>query len=149
MDASKFFDKNGNFKHSLGSDVLSHSGKRVREKIEGFFQAQVTYNRKVKVGFRKYESIPFIFTSNLVFLSKEEAIGFLPFYIRKLIQDGDLPEDAVKHDIETGKEYINQALVVPQVMKLTIGAMEDIVNQQESESPNPEEIDAKSALKYA
>ena len=64
MDASKFFDKNGNFKHSLGSDVLSHSGKRVREKIEGFFQAQVTYNRKVKVGFRKYESIPFIFTSN-------------------------------------------------------------------------------------
>ena len=85
----------------------------------------------------------------MVFLSKEEAIGFLPFYIRKLIQDGDLPEDAVKHDIETGKEYINQALVVPQVMKLTIGAMEDIVNQQESESPNPEEIDAKSALKDA
>lgn len=149
MDASKFFDKDGNFKHSLGSDVLSHSGKRVREKIEGFFQAQVTYNRKVKVGFRKYESVPFIFTSNLVFLSKEEAVGFLPFYIRKLVQDGDLPEDTIKRDIETGKEYINQALVVPQVMKLTIGAMEDIVNQQEQGTPNPEDIDAKQALKDA
>ena len=149
MDASKFFDKDGNFKHSLGSDVISHSGKKVREKIEGFFQAQVTYNRKVKVGFRKYESVPFVFVSNLVFLSKDEAVGFLPFYIKKLVSDGELPEDTIKHDLETGKDYINQALIVPQVMKLTIGAMEDIINQKEMESPNPEDIDAKAALKDA
>lgn len=127
MDASKFFDNSGNFKSSLGSDVLSHSGKRTREKIEGFFQAQVTYNHEVKVSFHK-ENVPFVFVSNLVFLSKEEALGFLPYYIRKLVQDGDLPEEAIKRDPESGKEFINQTLIVPQVMKLTVGAMEDIIN---------------------
>lgn len=125
MDASKFFDNNGNFR-SIGKDIISHSGKR-RDKVEGFFQAQITYNRKCKVRFHT-EDIPFIFTSNYVFLSREEAINFLPFYVRKLIEQEDIPSEAIIREQETGKEYINQKMIIPQVMKLSIAAMEEIEN---------------------
>lgn len=130
MDASKFFDNNGNFKKSIGQDIISHSGKR-RDKIEGFFQAQVTYNRKCQVRFHT-EDIPFIFSSNYIFLTKDEAIGFLPYYVRKLIEQGDLPEDSIILDKESGKEYINQSLIIPQIMKLNIASMEEIENENKS-----------------
>lgn len=122
VKAEDFFDVNGNFRRSQqGQDILSHNKKR-RDKIDGLWQVQLVYNRNCKVRFHE-EKIPFVFTSDLVFLSKEEAAGFIPYYIRKLMDEGDLPEDTIKKDPESGKEFINQTIIVPAVRKLTIGEM--------------------------
>lgn len=115
-----FFSKDGKFKSAgLGSDILTaHSGTTVNDKAEGFFQPVIIYNRHVKVLFHE-EQVPFTFSSNVVFLSKEEAVGFLPYYIKKLVDNGDLPKDVLNED-----RSINETLIRAALVKLNIGKLE-------------------------
>ena len=123
--AQEFFDKAGNWTGG-NSDILNHMPKKMtpkREKVDGLYQPALIYNRHIKVGFHT-ESVAFTFTSNVVFFTKEECIGFMPYYVRKLIDAGDLPKDVLNAD-----NSINEKLLLPSVVKLGIGEMEQVKDE--------------------
>lgn len=115
-----FFDTNGQFKSRrgpVGSDILSaHSPRKIEP--EGLFQPIIFYNRNMKVSFH-HEQVPFSFSSNTVFTTKDEAVAFLPMYIRQLIKNGDLPAEAVNED-----GSVNEDIVRTAVLPLKVGALE-------------------------
>lgn len=117
INPKNFFDDNGKFKAG-GNDIIHNHTLSEKTKFEGFFQPILIYNREVKIK-RKMEPIAFTFCSNTVFTTKEEAAGFLPFYIRQLIESGDLPKDVLNDD-----NTVNEKLLIPSFMKLDVGHLE-------------------------
>lgn len=62
------------------------------------------------------ESVPFIFYSDMIFTSATEAGNFLGLYIKKLIDNKDLPEDVLNEDRTPNEDFIK-----PAVIKLQLG----------------------------
>ena len=95
------------------------SKKEVEE--SGLFQPQVFKKVKIRDWF-KTEIIWYPFTCPRVFMSKEDAAIYLPFYIKDLIKNGDLQESVLKE--ENGKKYVDEEQVKTCLVKLSISAVE-------------------------
>lgn len=118
VDPTSFFDSEGKWK-AAGSDVIHQNHIAHEKSFDGFWQPCFIYNREIKVGYKKYESIAFNFTCSTVFTDKEEAAAFLPYYLKQLITQGDLPKDVVKDD-----KTIDETKLIPTVAHLEVGKLE-------------------------
>lgn len=87
----------------------------------GLFQPQIFKKVELKHGFKK-ETIWYPFTCPKVFMSKEDAAIYAPFFIKDLIKNGDLQESVLKE--EDGKKYVDEEQIKTCIMKLSIAAIE-------------------------
>lgn len=111
-----------------GTDLFQYGQAiaRPKEKLETkYYQVQVIYNREVKVGLFKKESIPFIFSSPMICRTKDEAVGFAKEYIYSLIKNKDLPEDVVKFGNVIDEDKVRVA-----IQTLDIALMEKDVSDK-------------------
>lgn len=103
-----------------GSDILQTS--RRSKMSTDFWQVRVFYNRQIEVkklfNRKKLVAAPFEYASNIVNRTKNEALGYAPYYIAQLIKSGDLPAEAVVNG------QINEKLIGVRVVKLDIALME-------------------------
>ena len=95
------------------------SKKEVEE--SGLFQPQIFKKVKLRDGFKK-ETIWYPFVCSKVFMSKEDAAIYLPFFIKELIKNGDLQESVLKE--EKGKKYVDEDQVKTCIVRLDISAIE-------------------------
>ena len=95
------------------------SKKEVEE--SGLFQPQIFKKVKLRDGFKK-ETIWYPFVCSKVFMSKEDAAIYLPFFIKELIKNGDLQESVLKE--EKGKKYVDEDQVKTCIVRLNISAIE-------------------------
>lgn len=102
--------------------MMSNWGSRRKGVLDSeFWQVKVFYNRQIEVKslFKKKRfPAPFEYTSEMINRTKDEAIGYIPYYIASLIKNGDLPSNAVVN----GK--INEDIIGVRVVKLDIALME-------------------------
>lgn len=82
------------------------------------YQPIVIYNKIIKRGWFKKETIPIPFSCNKVFLNKEEANMFIGEYVKFLVKDGSLPAESIKQ--QDGKEIVNTDLVAVGITTLNI-----------------------------
>ena len=95
------------------------SKKEVEE--SGLFQPQIFKKVKLRDGFKK-ETIWYPFVCSKVFMSKEDAAIYLPFFIKELIKNSDLQESVLKE--EKGKKYVDEDQVKTCIVRLNISAIE-------------------------
>ena len=95
------------------------SNKEVEE--SGLFQPQIFKKVELRYGFKK-ETIWYPFVCSKVFMSKEDAAIYLPFFIKELIKNGDLQESVLKE--EKGKKYVDEDQVKTCIVRLNISAIE-------------------------
>ena len=95
------------------------SKKEVEE--SGLFQPQIFKKVELRHGFKK-ETIWYPFVCSKVFMSKEDAAIYLPFFIKELIKNGDLQESVLKE--EKGKKYVDEDQVKTCIVRLNISAIE-------------------------
>lgn len=95
------------------------SKKEVEE--SGLFQPQIFKKVELRHGFKK-ETIWYPFVCSKVFMSKEDAVIYLPFFIKELIKNGDLQEFVLKE--EKGKKYVDEDQVKTCIVRLNISAIE-------------------------
>lgn len=118
IDPKNFFDADGKWR-TAGSDIIHQSHMAHEKTFNGFWQPSFIYNREIKVGYKKYEPVAFNFTCGTVFADKEEAAAFLPYYLKQLIESGDLPKDVIKED-----KTIDETKLIPTVAHLEVGKLE-------------------------
>lgn len=118
IDPSNFFDKEGKWK-AAGSDMIHQNHIAREQHFDGFWQPCFIYNREIKLGRKKTEPVAFNFTCGTIFTDKEEAAAFLPYYLKQLITQGDLPKDVIKED-----KTIDETKLIPTVAHLEIGQLE-------------------------
>lgn len=90
-----------------------------------YYQVRVVYNRVVKTGLMKKESIPFVFSSDMICRTHDEAVGFANHYIAALIKNGDLPKDVILFGNE-----IDYSKIQVGIQKLEIALMERDVSDK-------------------
>lgn len=95
------------------------SKKEVEE--SGLFQPQIFKKVELRHGFKK-ETVWYPFACSKVFMSKEDAAIYLPFFIKELIKNGDLQESVLKE--EKGKKYVDEDQVKTCIVRLNISAIE-------------------------
>ena len=95
------------------------SKKEVEE--SGLFQPQIFKKVELRHGFKK-ETIWYPFVCSKVFMSKEDAAIYLPFFIKELIKNGDLQESVLKK--ENGKKYVDEEQIKTCIVRLQISAIE-------------------------
>lgn len=107
---------------SATEKMMSNWGSRRKSVFDSeFWQVKVFYNRQIEVkGLLKKKRVaaPFEFASEMINRTKDEAIGYIPYYIASLIKNGDLPSSAIAN----GK--INEDIIGVRVVKLDIALME-------------------------
>ena len=82
------------------------------------YQPIVIYNKVIKKGLFRKESVPISFSCNKVFLTKEEANMFIGNYVKFLVNDGSLPQEAIiKKD---GSEVVNTEILAIGITTLNI-----------------------------
>lgn len=87
----------------------------------GLFQPQIFKKVILKSGFKK-ETIWYPFICSKVFMTKEDAALYLPFFIKELIARGDLDESVLKE--ENGKKYVDEEQIKNCIVSLDLSAME-------------------------
>src|SRR5574344_731971 len=93
-------------------------------KADGLWQPQVIYKINIKKGLLKTESLPFPFVCNKVFVDSKEATMYLSVFIKDLIKDGSLPENAIVKDKDKDKFKVNEDVIAPGLLKLTFAAID-------------------------
>ena len=93
--------------------------KPVRKEMQTeVYQPIIFYNRIIKKGLFRKETVPISFSCNKVFLNKDEASCFVGNYVKFLINDGSLPAEAIiKKD---GQEIVNTDIVAVGITTLSI-----------------------------
>ena len=111
-----------------GTDLFQY-GQAIAKPAERlnteYYQVRVIYNREVKTGLFKKESIPFVFSSDMICRTKDEAVGFANHYISALIKNGDLPKDVILFGNE-----IDESKIQVGIQKLEIALMERDVSDK-------------------
>ena len=109
-----------------GGDIITHRYRKSKPNFE-FWQVRVVYNNKItlKKLFKKEEiNVPFEFSANYINYSKDEAAAYAKYYIKELIDNGDIPSYVIKD----GK--IDENLIKVLVHKLEPAYMEKNVSDK-------------------
>lgn len=108
-----------------GGDIITN---HYRKPKVTYWQVRVVYNNKtiVRKGlFRKEElNIPFEFSANYINNSKEEAAAYAKYFIKDLIDSGDLPSYVIKNG------QVDDNLIKVMVHKLEPAYMERDVSDK-------------------
>ena len=105
---------------TVSNQTTSMASKKEVEE-SGLFQPQIFKKVELRHGFKK-ETIWYPFVCSKVFMSKEDAAIYLPFFIKELIKNGDLQESVLKE--EKGKKYVDEDQVKTCIVRLNISAIE-------------------------
>ena len=105
---------------TVSNQTISMVSKKEVEE-SGLFQPQIFKKVELRHGFKK-ETIWYPFVCSKVFMSKEDAAIYLPFFIKELIKNGDLQESVLKE--EKGKKYVDEDQVKTCIVRLNISAIE-------------------------
>lgn len=84
--------------------------KKKQQKPDEMYLPVVYYHYEIKKGFGKVEPVTIPMFDKHAFVTQQEVVAYLPFYVNELIKKGDLPKEVVKKD-EAGKDYIDDNLV--------------------------------------
>lgn len=108
-----------------GTDALNRTSRfeEVPETDLNLWQCCVIYKRKI--GFLKKTVVPFMFTSPKVNDSREAALAYASFYIKQLIEQGDLPPEVINDD-----NTVNDDLIKTAVISLSLVNMEKDVSDR-------------------
>ncbi len=92
-----------------------------------FYQVRIVYNQEIKAGLfgKKVVKVPFVFSSDMICRTKDEAAGFAKHYIAALIKNGDLPKDVILFGNE-----IDYSKIQVGIQKLEIALMERDVSDK-------------------
>lgn len=82
------------------------------------YQPVVFYNKEIKVGFH-HEMISYPFYAPIVFEEPSDATAYLSMFIKEMVEDGDLPKDAI---LDGGK--INETVIRAAVQELVLCKLE-------------------------
>lgn len=110
-----------------GSDIFQYAqsiAQPERRMHTQFYQVKVIYNNQIKAGIFKKVSAPFEFSAPMINQTKEEALGYAPYFIKELIEDGSLPQEAVKF----GK--VNEDIIKVRIDTLEIALMEKDISDK-------------------
>lgn len=112
-----------------GSDLFSYGQsiiKPTQRLHTQYYQVKVIYNNTIKTGLfnRKTVSVPFEFSAPMINQTKQEAIGYAPYFIRELIDDGSLPQNAIFNN------QINENVIRVRIDTLEIALMEKDVSDK-------------------
>lgn len=124
MEENAFVDDGGNWKFNGTGHTMSRSPLTAH--ADNIWQIWVVYYQKMEVKrpnekkglFRKKYiieeiDVPFTFYSDTVFTSKEECGAAAGIYIKKLVENKDLPKEVINED-----NSVNEDLVKAGVRKL-------------------------------
>ena len=103
------------------SNITTNMVTKKEVEESGLFQPQVFKKVNLRYFFKK-ETIWYPFVCPRIFMSKEDAAIYLPFYIKDLIKQGDLQESVLKE--ENGKKYVDEEQVKTCIVKLSMAAIE-------------------------
>lgn len=124
MDDVQILMNNWKFNNS-GGDILTH--RYNKPKVE-YWQVKIIYNNEVEIrkGLFKKEklNIPFEFSAPYINSTREEAIGYAKFFLKDLIDNGDLPPEVVVD----GK--VNDDLIKIATVKVELAYMERDVSDK-------------------
>lgn len=85
-------------------------GKKKQQKPDEMFLPVVYYHYEINKGFGKKEPVTIPIFDKHAFVTAQEVIAYLPFYVNELIKKGDLPKSVIKKS-EDGKEYIDESII--------------------------------------
>ena len=85
-----------------------------------FYQPVVFYHYYTKVGFHT-EATTYPYYANKIFDTPNEAVVYLGLFIRKLVEDGSLPEKAIKGN-EVNDDIIKTAIISVDYCRINIAA---------------------------
>ena len=99
-----------NFENKMIDDFKKMLGSKVE-----FYQPTILYYEEIKINRKETKSISFPFVPPNIFKTEKDAEIFAAIYIKALIHDGNLPEEAVTVDGKVNEEivkvYVNKVIL--------------------------------------
>ena len=83
-----------------------------------FYQPVVFYNKEIRVGFHN-EKLAYPMYAPIIFQEPSDATTYLSIFIKDMVEDGDLPKDAILENGETNDNIIRTA-----VQEITLAQLE-------------------------
>ena len=91
---------------AIKREVVSKKAKKPDE----MYLPVIYYHYDIHKGFGKKEPVTIPIFDKHAFLTPQEVIAYLPFFITELVKKGDLPKNVIRKD-ENGKEFIDDNIV--------------------------------------
>ena len=99
---------------NLENKMIDDFKKIIGSKVE-FYQPTILYYEEIKINRKETKSISFPFVPPNIFKTEKDAEIFAAIYIKALIHDGNLPEEAVTIDGKINEEivkvYVNKVIL--------------------------------------
>ena len=99
-----------NFENKMIDDFKKMLGSKVE-----FYQPTILYYEEIKINRKETKSISFPFVPPNIFKTEKDAEIFAAIYIKALIHDVNLPEEAVTIDGKVNEEivkvYVNKVIL--------------------------------------
>jgi hypothetical protein len=92
------------------SKAFHNSQKAKREEMTSLFQPAVFYTSYVKRFLKKPLAITQPYYSDSVFLKQEDAMVFLPYFLKRLTEKGLIPKEVIDEDGKVDEEKIQVGL---------------------------------------
>ena len=99
--------------------LTGRAKKSTQSETTELFQAIVFYYQNVGKLFKKKTRYVFAFYSKEVFLTKEEAENYIPFFLKNRVNDNNIDKNILS-DQKLADEYIKTAVWPLRVSKLEI-----------------------------